>query len=82
MVFGDPADPQHGQALRIVAETERLVAQVLSRDSRTDEQAAARLAHVVSAILFLTMASGVNAAASVDELLLEIEAQLRAILRN
>lgn len=80
MVFGDPADPQHAEALRIVAETEVLVAEVLRRNPRTDEQTAQKLAHVVSAILFLDMAASINAALSAEELLDDIATQVRAIL--
>lgn len=38
------------------------------------------LAHVVSAIMFVSMASTVNAARTVDEIVEEIAAQVRVIL--
>lgn len=80
MVFGDPVDPQHAGALAIVAQTEELIASALRREPRIDERDRARLARVVSAIMFLTMASSLNATASVEEILQQIGDQVRAVL--
>ena len=80
IVFGDPAEPHHRDALGYAIETEKAVAGVLQRREGLDPDAAATLAHVVSAVMFVTLAVTANAAKGVEELLAEITAQLRAIL--
>ena len=80
IVFGDPEEPHHRDALGYTIETEKAVAGVLQRREGLDPDAAATLAHVVSAVMFVTLAVTANAAKGVEELLAEITAQLRAIL--
>ncbi|WP_026554430.1 TetR/AcrR family transcriptional regulator [Arthrobacter sp. 35W] len=80
MVFGDPEEPRHGEALAIVAETEEAIAAVLQRDRRIDAGSAATLAHVISAIMFLSMAATANAERTVDEIVSSIRHQVQAIL--
>lgn len=80
IVFGDPEEPHHRDALGYTIETEKAVAGVLQRREGLDPDAAATLAHVVSAVMFVTLAVTANAAKGVEELLGEITAQLRAIL--
>ena len=80
IVFGDPGEPHHRDALGYTIETEKAVAGVLQRREGLDPDAAATLAHVVSAVMFVTLAVTANAAKGVEELLVEITAQLRAIL--
>jgi hypothetical protein len=80
MVFGDPQDSRHAEALAIVAQTEEAVAAVLGRDNRVRTAEAATLARVVSAIMFLSMAATVNVGLSVDDLLHDIRNQLRVVL--
>lgn len=80
MVFGDPQDSRHAEALAIVAQTEEAVAAVLGRDNQVRTAEAATLARVVSAIMFLTMAATVNAGLSVDDLVQDIRNQLRVVL--
>ena len=80
MVFGDPQEPHHGEALRLTVETEHAIAKVLRRDSYTAPNEAPRLARAISAIMFLAMASVANAASSVGDILAEIEGQIQAIL--
>ena len=82
MVFGDPQDSRHAEALAIVAQTEEAVAAVLDRDNRVRTAEAATLARVVSAIMYLTMAATVNVGLSVDDLLQDIRNQLRVILHS
>ncbi|MEV5645386.1 hypothetical protein AB0L67_35535 [Streptomyces flaveolus] len=72
MVFGDPARPHH--------QTEGAVAAVLCRDSQVSEVDAATTACVVSAVMFLAMASGVNVAASVDEIVRDVREQVAVLL--
>src|SRR4051812_41323973 len=57
MVFGDPGEPHHGEALAIAGQTEEALAAVLQRDERVSESDAAALARVVSAVMFLSMAA-------------------------
>ena len=80
MVFGDPAEPRHGEALAIVAQTEEAIASVLRRDERVAEGDAATLAHIVSAVMFLSMAASVNIALSVEEIVQDIRGQVDVLL--
>jgi AcrR family transcriptional regulator len=80
MVFGDPAEPHHHEALAITGQTEGAVAAVLCRDAQVSEADAATTARVVSAVMFLAMAAGVNVAASVDEIVRDIREQIAVLL--
>ena len=80
IVFGDPEEPHHREALRLTSETEELVAQVIARKERVSVETARTLAHVVSAIMFINMAATANAGRSVDEIIDEIADQIQAIL--
>jgi len=82
MVFGDPAESRHAEALAIVAQTEEAVAAVLRRDGRLRADEAAVLARVVSAIMFVSMAATLNAGLSVDDLVQDIRNQLGVVLRG
>ena len=80
MVFGNPADAHHAEALRIVGETETALTDILKRDPRIDDQHAPTLARIVSAALFVTMAAGVNAEASIDDITDDVRTQVEALL--
>lgn len=80
MVFGSPEDPHHAEALRIVGATEAAVAAILRRDPRTGDELSGTLARVVSAIMFVTMAAGPNADASVGDLAEDVRTQVGAVL--
>jgi len=80
MVFGDPAEPRHGEALAIVAQTEEAIASVLRRDERVSEGDAVTLAHIVSAVMFLSMAVSVNITLSVEEIVQDIRDQVSLLL--
>lgn len=80
MVFGDPAEPRHAEALEIVAQTQEALAVVLGRHERIGESEATTLAGVVSAIMFLAMAASINAQRSTIEVIGAIRAQVSAIL--
>ncbi|WP_347977592.1 TetR/AcrR family transcriptional regulator [Microbacterium sp. ProA8] len=80
IVFGDPEEPHHREALALTVQTEEAIASVLQRDQRTSAADAATLAHVVSAITFVSMAATVNIALSVDEIVDDIRRQVRALL--
>ncbi|MEU9326341.1 TetR/AcrR family transcriptional regulator [Streptomyces canus] len=80
MVFGDPEEPRHSAALAIVAQTEEAIAAVLRRDERVTAGDAATLAHIVSAVMFLSMAMSVNIALSVEEIVQDIRGQVDVLL--
>ena len=80
MVFGDPQEPHHGEALAIAAQTEEAITAVLRRDERFGDAQAATLARVVSAVMFLSMAASVNVAWSVQEVVDDIRSQVTALL--
>lgn len=80
MVFGDPGDPRHGEALAIAMQTEAVIAAVLRRDEWVGEEEAATLAHIVSAVTFLSMAISINVALSVEEIVQDIRRQVEVLL--
>jgi AcrR family transcriptional regulator len=80
LVFGDPQEPHHRDALTLTVQTEEAIAGVLGRDPRVEPGDAAKLAHIVSAIMFLSMAATINISNSVDDILTEISEQLRVLL--
>jgi AcrR family transcriptional regulator len=80
MVFGDPAEPHHREALGLSLQTEEAIAAVLQRDGRTTAQDAAARARIVSAIMFVSMAASFNATNSVDDVVREIRNQVRVLL--
>ena len=80
IVFGDPEEPHHRDALALTVQTEEAIATVLQRDQRVSPSDAATLAHIVSAIMFLSMAATINIARSVDEILEDIRSQVRVLL--
>lgn len=80
MVFGDPQEPRHAEALTLTSQTQDLVAEVIARETVATGDTARVLAQVVSAIMFTTMAASINAALSVDEIVEQVRTQVAAIL--
>jgi AcrR family transcriptional regulator len=80
MVFGDPSEPHHGAALDLTVQTEQAIAAVLQRHEQIDLKTAATLAHIIAAIMFISMAVTVNIDRSVDDILREIREQLQVLL--
>lgn len=80
IVFGDPEEPHHREALGLTVQTEEAIATVLQRGERTSAGDAATLAHIVSAIMFVSMAATVNIALSVEDIVDDIRRQVRVIL--
>lgn len=62
----------------MTVQTEEAISMVLRRDERTAQDAAA-LAHIVSAIMFISMAATINAE-PVGAVLQEIQHQVRVLL--
>ena len=81
MVFGDPDEPHHRDALALAFQTEQAIAEVLQREPGATTEAAATRAHIVSAIMFLSMAAGPNAPLTVDEIMQDIRKQLRILIQ-
>ncbi|MFC9840975.1 TetR/AcrR family transcriptional regulator [Rhodococcus sp. NPDC127530] len=82
IVFGDPEEPHHRDALALTMQTEEALAAVLNRDESVSALDAATLAHIVSAIMLLSMAATTNIASTVDEIVQDIEHQVRVLLRH
>lgn len=80
LVFGDPEEPHHRDALTLTIKTEAAVAAVLCRDKRIEANEAATLAQIVSAIMFISMAATINAARTVEEVIAEIANRVRVML--
>lgn len=82
MVFGDPTEPHHAEALAIVERTEQAYAELLRRDSDISQEEAATLSRVISAVMFLTMAASVNIHKSVEDLVQDIRLQTGSLLKR
>ena len=82
MAFGDAAEPRHAEALAIAEQTGEAIAAVLARDGRRKSADAATMARVVSAIMFVSMAAGANATASIAKVLEQIRTQAAVLLRR
>lgn len=80
IVFGDPEETHHRDALRLTNQTEELVADVISRWADISAESARTLARIVSAVMFLTMAATVNSGRSAEELVDDIADQIKEIL--
>lgn len=80
LVFGDPEEPHHRDALALTLQTQEAIAGVLQRDDRVDPDDAATLARIVSSIMFISMAATANIPRTVDEIVQEIRDQVRVLL--
>ena len=80
LVFGDPEEPHHRDALALIAKTEQAIADVLNRRGRIGSGDAATLAQIISAIMFVSMAATVNATGTVDDVIAEIADRLHVLL--
>lgn len=80
MVFGDHQEPHRREALGLSAQTEDAIAEVLRRDEHIQPENAPTIAHIISAVMFLSMAANINATKTIDELLQEIRQQVRVLL--
>jgi TetR/AcrR family transcriptional regulator len=80
LVFGDPEEPHHREALMLTLKTEAAVSAVLCRDKRIEPDEAKTLAQVISATMFVGMAATINAHQTVDEIMAEIERRVRVML--
>lgn len=80
MVFGDPDEPHHRDALALTGQTEAAISAMLRRDQRISPGDAATLARIVSAIMFLAMAAPIHVASTVNDIVQDIRNQVRILL--
>jgi AcrR family transcriptional regulator len=80
VVYGDPAEPHHRDALDLSFRTADAIATVLKRDSAVDEAEAAARARIVSSIMFLSLSAPFNVPATVDEVVHDIRTQVQVLL--
>ncbi|MDR7159661.1 TetR/AcrR family transcriptional regulator [Arthrobacter sp. BE255] len=80
MLFGDPEEPHHRDALALSVETEEAIVGVLRRDESVGEPEAVAQARIISAIMFVSMAATVNIGSSVEDLLQDIRRQAEVLL--
>lgn len=78
LVVGDPTEPYRQAGLLLSAQLEDAVATSLARHETIPARDAATLAHVVSAILHLSMTATLSEGRSTEEVLADIRAQVRA----
>ena len=79
LAFGDPEEPNHTKALTIAGQTEQALADVLRRDASLIDDAPT-LAHIISAIGFLSMAANANPAVNNAAVAADIRTQVTALL--
>ncbi|WOH19778.1 helix-turn-helix domain-containing protein [Paenarthrobacter sp. GOM3] len=80
IVFGDPAEPHHAEALALTQRTEAAVVDVLNRDSKLAARGAAKIASIISAIMFISMTSAANLGLSDAQVGDDIRAQVSVLL--
>jgi AcrR family transcriptional regulator len=82
MIFGDPHEPHHAEALLLTRRTEEALATVIARDGHIEPSSATRRARVISSIMLLTMASPLNVHATVEDLVEQVRSQLETVLEH
>jgi AcrR family transcriptional regulator len=80
VVYGDPTEPHHRDALDLTLRTAEAIAAVLARDPKIDGTEAATRARIVSSIMFLSLSAPFNVAATIDEVVHDIRTQVRVLL--
>ncbi|OZF07966.1 hypothetical protein CH300_04350 [Rhodococcus sp. 15-1154-1] len=66
--------------MALLGETESEIAAVLTRDGSRDPERAAMTAHIVSAIMFVAMATTINVEKTLVEVVAEIESHIGVLL--
>ena len=79
VVFGASIESYRQEALELMAGTERAVAAIASRVASANDQDGALRAKAAMSIMFLTLSSPLNVALTIEELLSEIESQLKLL---
>jgi TetR/AcrR family transcriptional regulator len=79
VVFGTANDGYRKEALELMAGTEMVVGDIASRVKNIQDSDGRVLAKAAMAIMFLTLSSPLNLDLTVDEILAEIESQLKLL---
>jgi AcrR family transcriptional regulator len=82
LVYGDPTEPHHRDALDLSLRTAGAIASVFARDPGIDEAEAATRARIVSSIMFLSLSAPFNVPATIDEVVQDIRTQVRALIAD
>jgi len=80
IVFGDPTEPHHAEALALTQRTEAAVVDVLNRDKKLAARGAEKLAGIISAIMFISMTSAANLGLNDAQVGDDIRAQVSVLL--
>nr|BFE59445.1 hypothetical protein GCM10020063_039710 [Dactylosporangium thailandense] len=80
MMFGDPTEPHHAEALRLSRSTELAIVSCLSGRGRLDAARAAAVARIITAIMFLAMASPLATNASAERITEDIRRQVSMLM--
>lgn len=80
MMFGDPTEPNRATALSIVGQTQQAVADLIAEHTGRDADDASVRAQVISAILFLTMASHADPTFALAEVMEAIRRQIVTVI--
>lgn len=82
LVFGDPQEPHHAEGLALTVRVDEALTDILRRDDRANEQDAAQLSRIISAIMFISMTATIFMARTDDEVMQDIRAQVSVLLRR
>lgn len=82
LVFGDPTEPRHAEALELIADTETAIADVLDRPPGADRVESVARARIILAVMFLSLAGPGNVTKSEGELVDEIRSQIALVLAS
>lgn len=80
MLFGDANEPNHAEALRVVAETEQTLGEILTERAGRTADAAAALARAISAAMFVAMAASPSPEITVEDIVASLRTQLEAMI--
>jgi TetR/AcrR family transcriptional regulator len=82
VLFGDPEETHHRDALALTMKTVEAIGAILQRDGNISPTEALTLAQTVSSVMLVSMASPFNTASTVDAIMRDIESQVRVLLRS
>lgn len=82
MVFGDPTEPHHREALEYSAQTQQAIAEVLQREGKHRPERSALLAHAIIALMFFTLTTSTDATLSNDEVASDLRGQVQLLLEG
>ncbi|WP_159698368.1 TetR/AcrR family transcriptional regulator [Arthrobacter sp. 18067] len=80
IVFGDPAEPHHAEALSLTMRTEEAIAEILGGDQKLVPRDPAKLARIISSIMFISMTSSATIGLTDAQVGDEIRDQINVLL--